>query len=289
MRYHMIDRCRETFPITLMCRCLKVSASGYYGWRGRPLSHRARANEALLDKIRQIHTHSDEVFGSPRIFDTLRYQGESCSRNRVVRLMRINGLKGIPQGKKWTRKTAGVRPSGVENHLNRQFNADTENTRWVTDITYIRTAEHWLYLAVVMDLFSKKIVGWSMSHRQTRELVLQAVLMAVWQRKDRTPVILHSDRGTQFTSDEYQQFLKDHGLVCSMSAVGSCADNAAVEGFFGQLKRERVNRRHYLTHQQARTDIFDYIELFYNPLKQRKLEERLLAQSLLTQLSVESG
>ena len=289
MRYHMIDRCRDAFPVRLMCRCLKVSASGYYGWRGRPLSHRAKANEALLHKIQQIHTDSDEVFGSPRVFDALRYQGETCSRNRVVRLMKSNDLKGIPQGKKWKRKVSGGRPTGIENHLNRQFNADTANARWATDITYIRTAEHWLYLAVVMDLFSKQIVGWSMSHRQTRELVLQAVLMAVWQRKGKTPIILHSDRGTQFTSEEYQLFLKDHGLICSMSAVGSCADNAAVEGFFGQLKRERVNRRYYLTHQQARSDIFDYIERFYNPLKQRKLEERIKHQSLLTQLSVKKG
>ena len=178
---------------------------------------------------------------------------------------------------------------GIKSHLDRNFSAATANTKWATDITYIRSAQHWLYLAVVMDLHSKKFVGWSMSPRQDRQLVLQAVLMAVWQRKEKTPVILHSDRGTQFTSEEYQSFLKDHRLVCSMSAVGSCADNAAVEGFFGQLKRERVNRRHYLSHQQARSDIFDYIERFYNPLKQRKLEERMLKQSLLTQLSVESG
>ena len=285
----MMDRCRDAYPVRMMCRCLKVSASGYYGWRDRPVSRRTKANQVLLGKIRQIHTNSDEVFGSPRIYDELRYQGEVCSRNRVVRLMRAHGLRGIPQSRKWKRKSPGSRPAGIENHLNRDFRANQENTKWAMDITYIRTAEHWLYLAVVMDLYTRKIVGWSMSAQQDRQLVLQAVLMAVWQRKETTPVILHSDRGTQFTSEEYQQFLKDHGLICSMSAVGSCADNAAVEGFFGQLKRERVNRRYYLTHQQARTDIFDYIERFYNPLKQRKLEERIKNDSLLTQLSVKSG
>ena len=285
----MIDRCRDVFPVSMMCRCLKVSRGGYYDWRDRPPSDRDKRNTVLLNKIRQIHADSDQVFGSPRVFDQLRYQGENCSKNRVARLMQLDGLQGIPQSKKWRKKASGTRPNGVENHLDRDFNADKGNSKWVTDITYIRTAEQGLYLAVVIDLYSKKVVGWSMSARQDRQLVLQAVLMAVWQRKGKSPVILHSDRGTQFTSEEYQQFLKDHGLTCSMSAVGSCADNAAVEGFFGQLKRERVNRRHYLTHQQARSDIFDYIERFYNPLRQRKLEERFNKKSLLTQLSVESG
>lgn len=275
----MIDRCRGAFPVRLMCRCLKVSAGGYYGWKGRPLSAQARDNHRLLARIRRIHADSDEVLGSPRIFDELRYQGETCSKNRVARLMRRDGLRGIPQAKKWKKKGSGTRPGGVVNHLDRDFQADRANRKWVTDITYIRTAEQWLYLAVVMDLYSKIIVGWSMSPRQDRQLVLQAVLMAVWQRKEAVPVLLHSDRGTQFTSEEYQQFLRDHGLTCSMSAVGSCADNAAVEGFFGQLKRERVNRRHYRNHQEARTDIFDYIERFYNPLRCR-LEERTNEQSL---------
>jgi putative transposase len=278
----MMDRFRDAFSVPLMCRCLGVSRSGYYDWKDRPLSRRDQSNQALLSEIRQIHTRSDGVLGSPRIYDALRYQGENCSKNRVARLMRLNGIRGIPQVKQWNKKDSMQRPDGITNHLNRQFNPDKANTHWAMDITYIRTAQRWLYLAVVIDLYSKKVIGWSMSHSQTKELVLQAVIMAVWQRHNKIPVILHSDRGTQFTSDEYQQYLKDHGLICSMSAVGSCADNAAVEGFFGQLKRERVNRRHYLTHQAARTDVFDYIERFYNPLKQRKLEERLLKQSLLT-------
>ena len=159
-----------------------------------------------------------------------------------------------------------------DNHLARDFTATQANAKWVTDITFVRTAEHWLYLCVVIDLYSRLVVGWSMSATQDRQLVLQAVLMALWQCEDHNPVILHSDRGCQFTSDEYQRFLKGHNLVCSMSAVGSCADNAAAEGFFGMLKRERVNRRRYYTRAEARSDIFDYIERFYNPRMRRKLQ-----------------
>ena len=223
----MIERCRVAFPVRMMCRCLRVSPSGYYGWRDRPASRRKQANEQLLGRIRDLHAESDGVFGSPRMCEELRYQGERCSRNRVARLMRRDGLQGIPQRRRWRKKPTGTRPAHVQNHLARDFKADEPNTKWVTDITYIRTAEGWLYLAVVVDLYSGKVVGWSMSARQDSQLVLQAVLMALWQRTDRSPVILHSDRGCQFTSEEYQRFLKGHRLQSSMSAVGSCADNAA--------------------------------------------------------------
>ena len=227
--------------------------------------------------------------GAPRIWEELQYAGVACSLNRVARLMQSQGLQGIPQQKRWRKKPSGERPDGIRNHLARDFNADQPNTKWVTDITYIRTAEHWLYLCVVIDLFSGIVVGWSMSHCQDRELVIQAVLMALWQREKREPVILHSDRGCQFTSDDYQDFLEGHNLICSMSAVGSCADNAACEGFFGLLKRERVNRRYYRTRAEARADIFDYIERFHNPRKKRRLEASQQMKLHLTKLSVESG
>ena len=285
----MIDRCRDAFPVRMMCRCLKVSASGYYDWRDRPPSQRSIANEQLLEKIRALHVDSDGVLGAPRIRKELRYNGESCSENRVARLMSRAGLKGIPQKKRWKAKPSGRRPEDIQNHLARDFKAAEPNTKWATDITFIRTAEGWLYLCVVLDLYSDIVVGWSMSHRQDRQLVLQAVLMALWQRTDRSAVILHSDRGTQFTSDEYQRFLKGHNLICSMSGVGSCADNAAVEGFFGRLKRERVNRRQYLSRPEARADVFDYIERFHNPLKRRRLEELKLEKIHLTEPSVETG
>ncbi|TDJ32656.1 MAG: IS3 family transposase, partial [Gammaproteobacteria bacterium] len=186
--------------------------------------------------------------------------------------MRGAGLTGIPQRKRWRKKASGERPGAVRNHLARDFAATTANRNWVTDITFVHTAERWLYLCVVIDLYSRLVVGWSMSPVQDRQLVLQAVLMALWQREERDLVVLHSDRGCQFTSDEYQRFLKGHNLMCSMSAVGSCADNALAEGFFGMLKRERVNRRRYFTRAEARADIFDYIERFYNPRMRRKLK-----------------
>ena len=285
----MIERCREAFPVRMMCRCLKVSPSGYYGWRGRPLSARARDNLRLFGRIEALHAGSDGVLGAPRIQEDLRYAGETCSLNRVARLMHKQGLRGIPVRRQWRKKSSSVRPVGIENHLERDFSAHAPNTKWVTDITFIETAEGWLYLSAVKDLHSDVVVGWSMSHRQTRELVIQAVLMALWQREDRASVVLHSDRGCQFTSYEYQRFLKGHNLVCSMSAVGSCADNAAMEGFFGMLKRERVYRRIYQTRAEARADIFDYIERFHNPRCKRRVDAARQKELLLTQPSVEKG
>jgi putative transposase len=273
----------------MMCRCLKVSPSGYYGWRSRPFSARAKDNQRLLGRIRALHAGSDGALGSPRIWDDLRYEGERCSPNRVARLMRVNGIQGIPVKRRRRSKPPGTRPADVRNHLERDFAAAEPNTKWVTDITFVRVTKAWLYLCVVVDLHSGIVVGWSMSGCQDRHLVLQAVLMALWQREEQTPVILHSDRGCQFTSHEYQRFLAGHNLTCSMSAVGSCADNAAAEGFFGMLKRERVNRRQYQTRAEARADIFDYIERFHNPRKRRRLEMLNRKQVTLTQPSVVSG
>ena len=231
-----------------MCRCLRVSRSGYYAWAHRAPSRRQRDNTRVVGLMKEIHTESDGVIGAPRMWETLRYAGETVSRNRVARLMADHGLYGVPQRRRWRRKPSGDRPGHVRNHLERNFAALEPNTKWVTDITYVRTAEAWLYVCVVIDLYSKRVVGWSMSRTQNRELVLKAVMMALHPRGDADePVVLHSDRGTQFTSGAYQTFLKDHQLVCSMSAVGHCADNAASEGFFGMLKRERVHRRRYQT------------------------------------------
>lgn len=289
MKYRMIQRCREAFPIRLMCRCLRVSSSGYYGWVTRAPSARPQENARLLARIRVLHADQDGVMGSPRIWEDLRYAGERCGRHRVARLMRRAGLYGVPQRRRWRKKPSGVRPHGTRNHLERDFTATAPNTKWVTDITDIRTAEHWLYLCVVLDLYSGLVVGWSMSAQQDRHLVVQAVLMALWQRPAHTPVILHSDRGCQFTSEEYQRFLAAHQVISRMSAVGSCADNAAAESFFGVLKRERVNRQHYRTRGEARVDIFDYIERCHNPRQRRRLEMQQQEARLLTQPSVISG
>lgn len=180
----MIDRCRDAYPIRMMCRCLKVSSSGYYDWRKRLPSPRARDNQRLLAKIRLLHEQSDGVLGSYRIWKDLRADGETCSWNRVARLMRISGLRGIPQKRRWRKKASEDRPVGVDNVLERDFSATAPNTKWATDITYVDTAEGWLYLCIVLDLFSNLVVGWSMAATQDRHLVLQAVLMAQWQRND---------------------------------------------------------------------------------------------------------
>jgi putative transposase len=272
-----------------MCRCLKVSTSGFHAWSERPKSPRELDNQRLLGCIRTLHEASDGVMGMPRMHEELGYQGETASPNRIARLMAGNGLHGVPQRRAWRKKKSGVRPDAVRNHLERDFTANEPDTKWVTDITYLRTAEGWLYLCVVLDLYSKRVVGWAMSDIQDRQLVLKAVLMALWQRSSKAPVVLHSDRGTQFTSGEYQQFLQGHQLVCSMSAVGHCGDNAAAEGFFGLLKRERVNRRCYRTRDDARSDVFDYIECFHNPRMQRRLDSRDQKFLALTQLSAETG
>ena len=289
MKYRMIQRCRDAFSLRMMCRCVRVSPSGYYGWVTRPPSARAQENARLLEWIRVLHADQDGVVGSPRIWEDLRYAGERCGRHRVARLMRRVGLQGVPQRWQWRKKPSGARPSGTRNHLDRNFNAAIPNTKWVTDITYIRTAEHWLYLCVVLDVYSSLVVGWSMSPRQDRQLVVQAVLMAWWQRPARTPVILHSDRGGQFTSEAYQRFLEAHQVICSMSAEGSCADNAAAESFFGVLKRERLYRQHYQTRAEARADIFDYIERCHNPRQRRRLDMQQQGERLFTQPSVITG
>ncbi len=252
------------YPVRLMCRLLRVSPSGYYAWRRRAPSRRAIANARLVDAIRAIHAASDGAYGSPKIWDELVQRGEQCGVHRVARLMRVHGMVGIPAPRRWRSRRPGSRPPSIGNHLARDFAAHAPNTKWVSDITYIRTGEGWVYLTVILDLCTRRVVGWSMSDRLSRDFVMQAVLMALWQRVGDRPVILHSDRGTQYTSAEYQRFLADHGIVGSMSDVGSCYDNAVAESFFSLLKRERVNRRRYHTRAEARSDVFDYIERFYN-------------------------
>lgn len=253
------------------------------------MSARARDNHRLLLRIRKHHAASDGVMGMPRMHEQLRYEGETASPNRVARLMARDGLFGIPQRRAWRKKRSGVRPAHVRNHLERDFAALEPNTKWVTDITYIHTGEGWLYLCIVLDLFSHKVVGWSMSGVQDRHLVLKAVVMACWQHPHRAPVVLHSDRGTQFTSTDYQRFLVDHNITSSMSDVGHCGDNAAAEGFFGMIKRERIHRRRYLTLADARSDVFDYIERFHNPRMQRRIDVQDQKFAALTQPSVKTG
>lgn len=286
----MIERCRSEYPVEMMCRCLEVSTSGFYAWSGREPGPREKANARLLARIREIHEDSKGVIGAPRMQEDLVDEGEHVSVNRIARLMAGAGLQGWPRRRK--RRFGGqpsARPVGVENLLERDFNANEPETKWVTDITEVGTQEGKLYLCVVVDLYSKLVMGWSMHHRQDRHMVVRAVQMAVWQREGSSSVILHSDRGGQFISGTYQKFLGGNALVCSMSAVGHCADNAACEGFFGMLKRERVNHRRYRTRDEARADLFDYLERFHNPRMRRRVARRDQEFSALIKPSVETG
>ncbi len=286
----MIERCRNDYPIRMMCRCLEVSTSGFYAWSGRKPGPRAQGNARLLERIRQIHEDSQGAIGALRMHEDLVDEGERVSLNRVARLMAGAGLQGWPRRRKrGFRGKPGMRPVGVENLLERDFNANEPETKWVTDITEVATQEGKLYLCVVVDLYSKLVMGWSMHHRQDRHMVVRAVQMAVWQRQGSSEVILHSDRGGQFISGTYQKFLGGNALVCSMSAVGHCADNAACEGFFGALKRERVHQRRYRTRDEARADLFDYLERFHNPRMRRRVARRDREFSALIKPSVEMG
>ncbi|WP_446678160.1 IS3 family transposase [Stutzerimonas nitrititolerans] len=289
-RYTVIQRCRNEYPVRLMCRCLKVSASGYYAWQDREPSARAQENARLVKRIREIHEDSRGVIGAPRMHEDLLDEGEVVSLNRVARLMAAERIQGWPRRKRhgFGRAVSG-RPAGVKNLLERDFTAQEPERKWVTDITEIATLEGKLFLCVVLDLYSKLVIGWSMHHRQDRQMVIRAVEMAIWQRQGDWSVILHSDRGSQFTSTDYQRFLNRNTLVCSMSAVGHCGDNAACEGFFGQLKRERVVHQSYRTRDEARADLFDYIERFHNPRMRRRVARQDLKFSALFKPSVEMG
>lgn len=263
MRYRCIDRRRNRYPVRMMCRLLGVSRSGYYGWRGRPESERARTDREFTRVIRRVHTESKGTYGSPRITAELRDEGYGHGHNKVARLMRAAGLRGCP--KRRFRVTTQRDPSHpvADNLLKQDFTAEAANRRWASDITYLRTRKGWLHLAVVMDLYSRRIVGWSMSKHISRHLVIDALTMALDQRCPEGDLIHHSDQGSQYTSDDFRDLLEEQGIRCSMSSRGNCYDNAVVESFFGLLKRERANQV-YLTPDDARADVFDYIECFYN-------------------------
>ncbi len=246
----------------MLCRSLQVSPSGYYAWRVRPESQRCRDDRQLTQLIRGVHAESDGTYGSPRIHAELTAEGVACGRAKVARLMHKAGLKGCPKRRfRVTTKSGLARASNL---LEQDFSAATANERWASDITYIWTGQGWLYLAVVMDLYSRRIIGWSMSRRINRHLVLSALNMALAQRRPQSDLIHHSDRGVQYLSDDFQDLLRKHRITCSMSDKGSCYDNAVVESFFATLKRERIKRRKYRTRDEARADVFDYIERFYN-------------------------
>lgn len=264
MRYRCIHRRRYQHSVRLMCRLLRVSRSGYYEWCQRGESARQCRDRELTVLIRQLHLESNGVYGARKLHRELLGIGEACGRHKVARLMRQAGLKGCP--KRRFRRPVNAAPDHpvAANLLKQDFTASRANQRWAADITYLWTRQGWLFLAVVMDLYSRRIVGWSMDRRVGRHLVIDAMTMALGYRQPAGPLLHHSDRGPQYTSDDFRDLLAKHGVACSMSARGSCYDNAAVESFFSSLKRERVRRRTYRTREEAKADVFDYIECFYN-------------------------
>lgn len=264
MRYECIARRRNQYPVKLMCQLLKVSRSGFYAWQSRPESQRAQDDLTLLEAIRRIHAASGGVYGAPRIHAELIEEGYQCGRHRVARLMRQAGLCGCPRRRFKVTTQRDPSHAVADNLLEQDFSASRPNERWAADITYVSTQQGWLFLAIVMDLYSRRIVGWSMDRWNSRHLAINALNMAIEQRQPEGVLLHHSDRGAQYTSDDFRDELAKHGIECSMSARGNCYDNAVVESFFGLLKRERVNRTRYLTREEAEADIFDYIERFYN-------------------------
>ena len=264
MRFAFIRSENARHSVLMLCRLLRVSKSGYYAWLKRGPSKRSLRDAYLGTMIAAFHVASRGTYGSPRILKDLREAKERTSRKRVARLMRERSLVGEAP-KQW-RHPAGVATNDPcpPNTLDRKFNVLAPNQAWAGDITYIRTWEGWLYLAVVIDLFSRRVVGWSMQSNMQTDIVLQALTMAVGQRLPGPGLLAHSDRGSQYTSDDYQRALRDHGIVCSMSGRGDCWDNAAVESFFATLKRELIYRRTWPTRNEAAMAIHEYIEVFYN-------------------------
>jgi putative transposase len=264
VKFEFVAKHRVAWPVNLMCEALGVSRSGFYAWLVRPRSRRSREDEVLGTHVRQSFVGSDRTYGSRRVWHDVLALGHRCGLHRVERLMREQALRARPR-RRGLPKDLGERSAIADNILDRQFVASAPNQKWVADFTYIWTAEGWLYAAAVLDLYSRRIVGWSMQDSMTSQLVADALMMAVWRRGKPDALLHHSDQGSQYTSEHFQELLKEQGITCSMSRAGEVWDNSAMESFFSSLKTERTARKVYRSREQARADVFDYIERFYNP------------------------
>ena len=265
-RFRLIRVEKVCYPITVLCRVLRVSRAGYYAWAWRGPSARIQEDAALMEQIREVHTRSRRTYGAPRTQATLVAGGQKVGRKRVARLMREAGLRGRTRRRVRPRTTV-VDPAGTPaaNQVRRQFARSVTNRLWVGDITYIRTGEGWLYLATLLDACSRRIVGWAMADHLRTELALEALRMAVGQRRPRGgELVHHTDRGCQYTAHAYQAELAAFGISCSMSRPGNCYDNAVAESFFATLKNELVERHAWATRQEARQAVFEWIAVFYN-------------------------
>ena len=264
MIFPFIEQHKDLWPVALMCDTLGVSSQGFYAWRGRPASAQQRRRDVLLVEIRAVHAEVKQRYGSPRIHAELKARGAGASVNTVARLMHANGIRA-KSARKFRNTTDSNHPLPVaDNLLGRRFDPAGPNEKWTADITYLPTREGWLYLAAVEDLYSRRVVGWSMADHMQSRLVVDALAMAVARRLPGEGLLAHSDRGSQYASDHYQRLLAQHGIACSMSGVGQCWDNAPMESFFASLKKELVHHEDYLSRAEARGSIFEYIEAFYN-------------------------
>lgn len=267
MKYEFIDRERSCHPVEKMCLLLGVSRSGYYAYGRQGYGIRRKANERILEEIKRSYKEGRGAYGSPRITTDLRERGFFCGKNRVARLMRINGIAAKTKRRfKATTNSMHCLPV-APNLLNKQFVATGPDKVWVSDITYVWTHEGWLYLATMLDLFSRRIVGWAMGYRITSELAIRALNQAISRRKPAPGLILHSDRGCQYASHVFRSVLAEHGIIQSMSAKGDCYDNAVAESFFHTLKTEYVYFESFRTRAHAQSGIFEYIEVFYNRVR----------------------
>ena len=268
MKFGFVAKYRGAWPVLMMCEALDVSRSGFYAWLTRPRSQHSLDDEVLAEQARQSFLNSDRTYGARRVWRDVLEMGSRCGLHRMERVMRKAGLRARPRRRglpvdRGARSSAAIAP----NILDREFSAVAPNQKWVADFTYLWTAEGWLYVAVVLDLYSRRIVGWSMQAQMSAQLVTDALMMAIWRRGQPEAVMHHSDRGSQYTSDQFQRLLVELGVTCSMSRSGNCWDNSAMESFFKTLKTERTDRKVYRTRDNAKADVFDYIERFYNRIR----------------------
>ena len=266
MKFAFVAKHRRIWPVRWMCEALGVSRSGFHAWLTRSPSKRARADEETGARVRTSFLASDRTYGARRVWRDVLAEGVACGLHKIERLMRAQALRARPR-RRGLPKDEGERLLAAlsPNLLDRQFAAERPNQKWIADFTYVWTAEGWLYVAAVVDLFSRRVVGWSMSAAMTAQFVTDALVMAIWRRGKPDALLHHSDRGSQYTSEQFQRLMADHGVICSMSRSGNVWDNAAMESFFSSLKTERTARKMYRTRDEAKADVFDYIERFYNP------------------------
>lgn len=264
MKCAMIRKHEACHRVALMCRVLGVSRSGYYGWRDRPPSDRAQADVRLAADVRRVFDEHKGRAGAPRIAKQLRTEGRRVGKNRIARVMQAEGLRAKAARKYKATTNSNHKLPVAPNLLEQDFTASAPNRKWVSDITYVATDEGWLYVAVVLDLYSRLVVGWSMSERMTTKLVADALTMAIWRRKMPTGVIVHSDRGSQYCAHVYQRLLQNNQMICSMSKKGDCYDNAAMESWNHSLKVEAIHGERFTTREMAREQVFEYIEVYYN-------------------------